>query len=142
LRLTGFFLCATLFTALGCSGTTEPAGEVVLTMQNISGVYTGVTFTTESSGVVTNQLPIGGSIQLLLYGDGTTGGTLVMAADTAGGVGLNESLAGSWTLTGNLVKLSHSSDTFLEDMDFVFEETHLTGDTTRDGVIYRVVLAW
>lgn len=101
-----------------------------------------MTFTTESNGVVTNQLPIGGSIQLLLYGDGTTGGTLVMPADTVGGVGLNESLAGSWTLTGNIVALSHASDTFLEEMDLVFEETHLTGETTRGGVIYRVVLAW
>jgi hypothetical protein len=142
LRLTVLFLCATLFTALGCSSTTEPVVEVVLTMQNISGIYTGVTFTTESNGVLTKQLLIGGSIQLLLHGDGTTGGTLVMAADTAGGVGLNESLAGSWTLDGDIVTLSHNSDTFLEDMALVFEETHLTGETTRGGVIYRVVLAW
>ena len=143
MRLTGYFLCAVLFGAFGCGGTTEPPGEVILTMQNISGGYTGVTFTTESNGVVINQLPIGGSIQLLLYGDGSTDGLLVMPADSAAGlVGLYESLAGSWTLHGNVVTLSHSSDTFLEDMDLVFEETHLTGETTRDGVIYRVVLAW
>lgn len=142
MRLTVLFLCTTLLGAIGCGGTTEPAGEVILTMQNISGAYTGVTFTTESNGVVTNELPIGGSIQLLLYGDGTTAGLLVMAADTAGAGGLNANLAGSWTLDGNIVTLSHGSDTFLTDMALVFEETHLTGETTRNGVIYRVVLAW
>ena len=139
-----FFVC--LFTAavvasFGC-GTTEPAGEVVLTMQNIAGTYNATTFTTQSNGVVTSHLPLGGSIQLLLFGDGTTGGSLILPADPVAGVDLNESLAGSWTLDGNIVNLSHSSHTFLEDMDLAFSETHLTGETTRDSVTYRVVLAW
>jgi len=55
---------------------------------------------------------------------------------------LDESLIGTWALDGNVVTLDHASNTFLEDMDLVFEQTHLTGETTRDGVIYRVVLAW
>lgn len=142
MRLTVYIFCATLFATLGCSSTTEPSGEVVLTMQNISGVYNAATFTTESNGVLTSHIPLGGSIQLLLYGDGTTGGSLVMPADPASGLDLNESLAGSWTLEGNIVNLAHSSHTFLEDMDLAFAETHLTGETTRDSVIYRVVLGW
>jgi hypothetical protein len=137
-----FLLAATTIAALGCGDGTAPPDEVVLSMQNISGIYMGVTFTTESNGVVTNQIPRGASIQLLLYGEGTTGGTLVLPADTAGGVDLNEDLAGTWTLDGNIVTLSLNSDVFLEDMALVFEETHLAGETTRDGVIYRVVLAW
>jgi hypothetical protein len=101
-----------------------------------------VTFTTEQNGVVTNQLPLGGAIQLLLYGDGTTDGVLFITAGTVVDADLQASLVGTWQLDGNVVTLDHASDTFLEDMDLVFEETHLTGETTREGVIYRVVLAW
>ena len=142
MRLNAWLLSALLLGAFGCGDSNEPVGELTLTMQNISGIYSSTTFTTEENGVVTNQVQLGGSIQLRLYGDGSTEGTLFIPAGTVTAVDVQESLIGTWQLAGNVVTLDHNSDTFLEDMDLVFEETHLTGETTRDGVIYRVVLAW
>jgi hypothetical protein len=141
-RLIVWLFSALLLGTLGCGGSTEPAGEVVLTMQNISGVYLVSTFTTEENGVVTNQVSLGGNIQLVLYGDGTTDGALFIPAGTVSDADLQASLLGTWQLNGNVVTLNLNSDVFLEDMDLVFEQTHLTGETTRLGVIYRVVLAW
>jgi hypothetical protein len=142
LRVSFRALAAALVLVIGCGGGTEPSGEVVLTMQNLAGLYYGVTFTTEKDGAVTDQLRRGATIELLLYATGTTDGQLFIPADTVGGTDVNLSLLGTWQLSGNHVTLSHSGETFLSAMTLVFEETHLTGQTTIDDVTYRVVLAW
>ncbi len=134
---------AAIVMAIGCGESTEPNGELVLTMQNLAGIYYGVTFTTEEDGDVTNQLRRGASIQLILYATGTTDGRLFIPADTAAGSSdLDVGLNGTWQLDGNIVTLSHSTDTFLEQMDLAFEETYLTGETDIGGITYSVVLAW
>lgn len=143
MRVKVLLITAAMMMATGCSESTEPEGELVLTMQNLAGIYYGVTFTTEEDGVVTNQLRQGASIELILYAQGTTDGRLFIPADTAGGGSdLDVGLDGTWQLDDNIVTLSHSSDTFLEQMDLAFEETYLTGEADIGGITYSVVLAW
>ena len=141
MRWTFGLIGAAMFAAFGC-GTTEPVGEVVLTMQNIAGTYYGLTITSEENGVVTDQYWRGARIELILQSDSATAGRIFIPPDTAGCCGVDTTLAGSWLLDGNTVTLSLVNDTFLRAMSLVFEETHLTGMTTLDGVTYRVVLAW
>jgi hypothetical protein len=140
-RLTFCFLSAATLAAFGCGGSTEPAEELVLTMQNLSGIYYGVTFTTEEGGVVTDRIRLGATIELILTAEGTTDGRLYIPPDAAGCCAIDVSLNGTWELDGNTVTLAQSADTFFNGMSLVFEETHLTGEITLDGVTYRVVLA-
>ena len=142
MRLTVSLLLAVLLAGLGCGGTAGPTGEVILTMQNLSGIYYVTTFSTEEGGVLTNQLTNGATIELVLSGDGVTGGALFLPADPVSGLEVDVNLAGTWQLDGNVVTLSLAANTFFQDMDLVFEDTHLTGETTNVGVTYRVVLAW
>lgn len=142
MRLTYCLFSAAAIAASGCGGGTEPADEVVLTRESLSGVYYGVTFTTEENEVVTDQLRLGATIELILYAQGTSAGRLFMPADTSGCCELDASLIGTWELDGNIVTLSLSTETFLNGMPLAFEETHLSGERTIDNVTYRVVLAW
>ena len=141
MRLTICLLYTAVLASFGCLSSTEPAGELVLTMQNLASVYYGVTFETEENGVVTNQEMRGATIELLLASEGSTNGRLFIPADTAGGTDTDVSLQGNWTLAGNVVTLSQTNDSFLKGMSLVFEQTHLTGETVWNGVTYRVVLA-
>jgi len=127
--------------AFACGGGTEPLEEVVLTMQNVAGIYYGGTITTEKDGVVTDQFRLGARIELILYEVGASGGRITIPPDDAGWSGIDADLTGTWELHGNIVTLSHSSDTFLHGIPLPIEETHLTGEATVDGVTYRVVLA-
>jgi hypothetical protein len=133
--------CAALIAVLGCGESTEPDVELVLTMQNLSGLYFGVTFTTEEGGVVTDQLRLGATIELFLYSDGRTDGRLFIPGDPGGLPAADVSLIGSWGLDGNIVTLDLTNDSFLKQMSLEFEETHLTGETTLGAVTHRVVLA-
>ena len=130
-----------MFAVLSCGEATEPDDELQLTMQNLAGIYYGVTFTTEENGVTTDQLWRGATIELILYADGGTGGTLFIPAEDPGESDLNASLIGLWQLDGNTATLDHGSDTFLRGMELVFDQTHFTGVRTIGAVTYRVVLA-
>ena len=141
MRLTVCLLYTAVLASFGCVSSTGPVGELVLTMQNIAGVYYGVTFETEENGVITDQEKRGATIELLLASEGSSNGRLFIPADTAGGADVDVSLQGSWTLAGNVVTLSQTNDSFLKDITLVFEQTHLTGETVHEGVTYRVVLA-
>jgi hypothetical protein len=140
-RLKAYLLFTAALAGFGCSSTAGPIEEPVLTMQNISALYYGVTLNTEKDGAVTDQIMRGVTIELILASEGSSRGQMFIPADTAGGADTNVSLLGSWVLDGNVVTLSQTNDSFLKDMTFVFEQTHLTGETVWNGVTYRAVLA-
>jgi hypothetical protein len=50
------------------------------------------------------------------------------------------SLNGSWTLTGNTVRFTQTSDTFVRNMDWIAGKDRLSGDKTFGAVRVRVVL--
>jgi hypothetical protein len=140
-RLTLSLLSTALIAALGCNGSTEPLDDVVLTMNNLAGVYYGVTLTTEEGRVVTDQLRLGATIELILYGEGRTEGRLLIPVETGGCGTADVSLNGSWTLNGNTVTLNLVNESFLQAISMEFSQTQLTGQATKNGVVFRVVLA-
>lgn len=140
-RLTLTLLSAAVFGAFGCDGSTEPIDDVLLTMQNLAGIYYGVTLTTEEGGAVTDQLRLGATIELILYAEGRTEGQLMIPVGTGGCSAADVSLNGAWTLNGNTVTLNLVNESFLQEISMEFFQTQLTGQATHNGVVYRVVLA-
>lgn len=113
----------------GCDDSTGPDRE------NVAGTYTATTFTTTTGGVTTDQLDEGASLDIVLSANGTTTGTLV-----APGGSPSESMAGSWSLSGNTVTFSQPADTFVNDMSFQVVGNTLQGDETFSGTRIQVTL--
>jgi hypothetical protein len=112
---------------------TEPGpltAEAVAGVYGASGAFGTLTFTTVSSGDVTNWLDAGASISLRLNTDGTTEGELFIPGADEDGSDVEESLTGTWHLAGGAVTLEHDADTFLRDMPLTIVGGRLEGDRT------------
>ena len=59
---------------------------------------------------------------------------------TSRGGGLDEDLAGTWTVVPGTVLFEHDADTFIRDMQFGVEGERLVGEGTFDDVTVRVEL--
>jgi hypothetical protein len=122
-----------------CSDATGPRVEVVAgtywagAPSSTSNATVG-TFTTTENGVTTNMLDAGAWIGLVLSETGQTIGRLFVPGEIDG------DLAGSWTLQGDVVRLSHEADTFLRDMEYRVRDDRLEAERVFDGVTVRVVL--
>ena len=139
-----------LFAAAACSDASGPS------LSATAGTYAAVrdadqdvgalVFTTTAGGVETNWLDRGAAIDLVLRSDGTTAGRLFIpdidpeTGEPQAGTDLDESLAGSWAISGNRVSLDHGADTFLRDMEFIVNANSLTATDTFGGMEIRVVL--
>jgi hypothetical protein len=124
-------LVASLFiaTALACGdGPTAPSVNAV------AGTYTATRLRTTEGGTTTDQLAAGASITLTLNANGTTSGQFTVPGE------LNANLAGTWTLNGTTVELSHSADTFLRDTSFEVRNNTLVGDETFGSTRVEVTL--
>lgn len=128
-----------------CDGPAEPSSQP--TLQMVAGSYRAahgygaITLTTTQNGETTDWLAKGASITIDLRGDGTTAGRVFIPGAYEDGSDFDADLAGTWTLAGGKVRLSHSADTFLRDMDLIFRTDRLEGEQTFSGVRVRVVLA-
>lgn len=110
------------------------------TVENVSGSYSALSFTIESSVGTLDLLALGALVEATLDPDGTTSGRLfVPGADDDGG-DLDEDLTGTWTLEGNTVTFSQTGDTFIRDVPFTVTEGRLTGEGTFEGQTIRLVL--
>ena len=118
-----------LFAALACSDSTAPSVETV------AGTYTATRLTTTENGTTTNQLAAGASITLTLNANGTTSGQFIVPGE------LNADLAGTWTLNGTTVELTHSADTFLTDTSWQVRGNTLVGDETFGTTRVQVTLS-
>jgi hypothetical protein len=102
------------------------------------GAFGAVAFTTtRQDGTETvDWLAKGASIRLDLHEDMTTSGRLYVPGADEGGGDMDEDLTGTWTLQGNRVSLDHEADTFLRDMDLVFDGERLLGEETWSVTIH------
>jgi hypothetical protein len=115
---------------VACSEGTSP------TMAGVAGAYSASVFTTTTSGTTTNEIARGSSLTLLLSAQGTVTGSLVIPAD-----GVDEDMAGTWSLNGSTVTFNQSADTFVRDMDFTFGSNGtLTGDQTFGSTRVQITL--
>jgi len=121
-------------TIVACSDAFKP------TIDNVSGMYSAQTFTSDSAGTTKNWITAGATLDLALTPGGVVTGQLVMPgvpSDTTTFVAL---LDGTWSLTGKTVRFTQGADTFIRDVDWVVGENRLSGDETFGGVRVRVVL--
>jgi hypothetical protein len=136
-------LAALTILASSCSDAAGPRPEMVA----VSGTYfahpgdgsagfpTRVgTFTITENGVTTDLLDAGALIGVTLDPIGVTDGRLLVPNE------IDARLNGTWTLEGEIVRLSHDADTFLRDMELRARNGRLEGEAVFDGVTVRVVL--
>jgi hypothetical protein len=109
-------------------------------MSDVAGAYQATTFEAEDSTGTVDQLGEGATIQITLDASGTTAGQLFVPGGDVGGGDFIADLAGTWTLTGPLVRLNHASDSFLRDVGFLYDDGQLAGERTSRGITIRVVL--
>ncbi len=126
-----------LVIAMACGGTNDPG---FLTMSDVAGAYQATTFESEDSSGTVDQLGQGATIQVTLTANGTTTGELFIPGGAVGGGDFVADLAGTWTLTGPLVRLVHSSDSFLRDVGLLYADGQMAGERTSRGITIRVVL--
>ena len=127
--------CAVL---VGCgSDSTAPSQPPV-------GSYSAIEFVTTGNSGQTNQLVIGGSLNMNLAANGTTSGHLHLAA-SGGNPAFDADMAWTWTMTGNVVKFTQSADTFVRNMDFTLQPIatdtwDLIGDQVFSGTRVQLTL--
>ena len=146
-----------LLLCLGASfACSDPNGPDVLPMAAVAGTYQAVrsshgsdvgalAFTTDD-GVKTNWLERGAEIDLVLHANGVTTGRLFIpdfngeTGEPEPGSSFEADLAGSWSIAEGRVRLDHSADTFLRDMDFSVNAERLVGAMTFSDVQVEVIL--
>lgn len=132
LRTSSSILLATV--VCGCEDSFEA------TIDNVSGSYAAVTFTSTQQGATTDHLAEGASFSITLAPDGTTTGRLFVPGGGEGGADLDADMAGTWTLTGNTVEFAQTADTFVTDVAFIAESNRLRAEASFNDVTIRVVL--
>ena len=128
------FVLAAIALAGACGNGTEP------TVTGVAGLYDATIFTTTTAGAATNQLARGAELTLVLGAQGTVTGNLHIPADGVNGT-VDESMAGTWTLSGSTVRFMQSADTFVRDMEFTYADGTLVGDETFGGTRIQITLS-
>jgi hypothetical protein len=123
-----------------CSGEAGPGG-VAGPGSGTAGAYTATAFTLSQGGPEEDLLSQGSAITLTLLTDGTTTGHMFVPGALTGGADFDEDLDGTWTQTGDVVRLQHSADTFLRDIDLVVSANKLTGQMSDPTFVLSIVFA-
>jgi len=133
-------LLASLSLAAACGSDNSPTAP---TRDQVVGSYAATTFTAALGGFSQDVLAAGGSVTLALTSDGNATARVVIPAALAGGTTFDETLTGTWALSGNTVTLddpNNTSDTFLENLQLKASGNTLVGDGTFAGVVVHLVL--
>lgn len=118
----------------GCGDGFTPTEETVV------GTYEAEEFEVSSGGFTTDLLALGATVTVTLSADGTTSGRLFVPGAGEGGSDVDESLTGTWSLSGSTVTFSQSADTFIPDVEFTAGENVLTGEGTFEEDTVRLRL--
>jgi hypothetical protein len=110
------------------------------TVETVAGSYTATTFTLSSAVGTINLLGAGATVTVVLEADGSTTGRLFLPGGDEDGSDLDQSLEGTWTLTGDTVTFDQTGDTFLPEVQFTATANRLTGEGSVSGGTVRLVL--
>lgn len=129
IRIVSMSLSCSALVACGSDSTGPPEPPV--------GSYTAIEFVTTGNSGQTNQLVIGGSLQITLAANGTTSGHLHMAASGSNPV-FDADMAGTWTMNAGTVDFNQAADSFVRNMTFALEPIapgvwDLAGDQVFSG---------
>ena len=114
-----------------------------ITAASLTGSYNASVFTVTAFGSTIDVLRLGGRLEVTLASGGVATGLLFVPATVTGGSARTESLAGTWTYTGGVVRLNPAGDTFGADLELRpsgRSGTRLEGTYVDDGATARVVL--
>jgi hypothetical protein len=139
-----FAFCVAAMTTAGLAAC---GGDVITaTPESLAGTYTAAVFTTTpAGGQPTDQLALGGFVNITLNEDRTTTGQMHVAA-TNGSPAFDASMAGTWSVIGTQVRFVQSADTFMNATVFTVAAasgvsgTSLIGDHTSGGTRVQVTL--
>lgn len=129
------FMLATLAALSGCKQVTLGGIE-----SDIAGTYEAVAINVTQNGVQTNLIDEGATVTVTLNENGITSGSLFLPGGNEDGTDLTADLAGTWEYDGAMVRLSHTADTFLRDIDFTPISNRLVGQDVFSGVTVSVTL--
>jgi hypothetical protein len=123
---------------LACADSTSPGTSAV-------GSYRAIILVTTDNTGPTNQLMLGGALNMNLASNGTTSGHLYIAASGAQPV-LDADMAGTWTQNGDTIDFTQTADTFVRDMSFTIQRIStsvwaLVGDQVFAGTRINLTLA-
>lgn len=127
----GFALLAALLIA-GCENSVDPG-------ESPADSYVASTLVTTGDGVLTDHIANGSSINLTLTPQGTTSGSMHIEA-WGSEPDFDADLTGTWTISGLIVDLNHTADTFLRDIPLVFDGAALAGDRIIGDTRVQVTL--
>jgi hypothetical protein len=132
-------LLGALLGAAACaSDSTSPA--------SVEGNYGAIIFvTTPTGGSARNELQAGSTLTINLNSNGTTSGHLHAAANGATPV-FDADMAGTWSVSGDVVTFTQAADTFVRDMAFTIQRIGgnvvvLVGDQVFSGTRINLTLA-
>jgi hypothetical protein len=120
---------------------------VALTLESVSGNYTATSLTLleveDEVQETTNLLDAGITISMTLSPGGVTTGLMFVPATVTGTADENHDLAGTYSLSGNTVRFSNMSPTFIRDVAFTVQGstlrgTRIAGTTTLSATLTRV----
>lgn len=124
---------------LACSDSFNP------TTENMVGDYTLQSLITTDTSGTTDWVAAGSTLTISLATNGTTTGNLFIPGAGAGGGDFNADMAGTWSLSGDVITFLQTADTFVRDMDFSAGQDRLSGDQTFSfntvATRVRIVLA-
>ena len=109
---------------VACSDAFKPTTESVV------GDYSLQTLTTTDTSGTTDWVAAGSTLTLRLESNGTTIGHFFIPGAGEGGGDFNADMAGTWSLTGDVITFTQTADTFVRDMDFTAGKDRLSGDQT------------
>jgi hypothetical protein len=110
------------------------------TIENVAGSYVATALTATESGLTTNLLNLGASLEIVLDSDGTTAGRLFAPGLGDGGEDIDVDLGGTWALEGEVVTFEQQGDTFVRDVPFMASRNQLQAEDTFGTVLIRVTL--
>lgn len=112
------------------------------TVANVAGTYNATLFTVSNDSLGTlNLLSVGATVHVVLNPDGTTTGHIFVPDLGQEDGAVDADLTGTWTLSGDKVTFSQTSDTFIRDVEFTAAQNSLESEGTFDGATLHLALA-
>jgi hypothetical protein len=123
---------------LACGGSDEPSSSPY------AGSYVATSWTATGNSGHQDHILAGSTLQITLAANGTTTGHLHLAATAANPV-FDADMAGTWTVSGNVIDFTQVADTFVRDMPFTVDSdihgiTTLSGARTFSGTRIQLTL--
>lgn len=137
-RIIRRFAGVPLVVLAACGGEAGPGG-VANPGSGAAGAYAATEFTLNQGGPDEDLLAQGSAVALTLLADGATTGHMFVPGVLTGGSDFDEDLDGTWTQAGDVVRLEHSADTFLRDIDLIVSDNKLTGRQSDPTFVLTIV---